>query len=57
VLNLSDEIPAHLDQIDELIEIVSVDATTVAAGRMRFTAYKKSGLSIEARNAAAELSS
>ena len=57
VLNLSDEIPAHLDQIDELVEIVSLDSTTVAAGRTRFTTYKKNGLSIEARNAAKELSS
>ncbi len=57
VLNLSDEIPAHLDQIAELVEIVSLDSTIVAAGRARFISYKKSGLSIEARNAAKELSS
>ena len=57
ILNLSDEIPAHLDQVDELVEIVSLDSTTVAAGRVRFTNYKKNGLVIEARNAAKELSS
>ncbi|MBK7685406.1 MAG: DNA polymerase III subunit chi [Rhodocyclaceae bacterium] len=57
VLNLSDEIPPHLEHISELVEIVSLDSATVAAGRTRYTSYKKNGLSIEARNAAQELSS
>ena len=55
VLNLSDQIPAHLDLIEELVEIVSQDAETRTTGRIRFRSYQESGFVVEARNAGKEL--
>ena len=55
VLNLSDEIPAHLDQIEQLVEIVSQDSETRAAGRTRFRSYQEAGFVVETRNAGKEL--
>ena len=55
VLNLSDEIPAHLDQIDQLVEIVSQDNETRTTGRVRFRSYQEAGFVVEARNAGKEL--
>ena len=55
VLNLTDEIPAHLDQIEQLVEIVSQDSETRVAGRARFRSYQEAGFVVETRNAGKEV--
>ena len=50
VLNVSNEVPAPLDEIELLVEIVSQDVATRAAGRKRYRAYQEAGFVVEARN-------
>lgn len=54
VLNLSDEMPEQLSGVEQLVEIVSQDAPTRAAGRVRFRSYQDAGFVVAARKAGAD---
>ena len=57
VLNLSDEMPAQLVGVEHLVEIVSQDTATRAAGRVRFRSYQDAGFVVQARKAEKDLRS
>ena len=49
VLNLSDEVPPRLEEIEQLVEVVSQDIATRTAGRKRYRSYQEAGFVVEAR--------
>jgi len=50
VLNLSNEVPPQLEEIEQLVEVVGQDLATRTAGRKRYRTYQEAGFVIEARN-------
>lgn len=49
LINVSRTVPPHFARFERLIEIVSSEPDDVAAGRERFTFYKKRGYALEHR--------
>lgn len=50
VLNLSDQVPSRLEEIEQLVEVVSQDLAARTAGRKRYRTYQQAGFEVEARN-------